>query len=101
MKFVSGPYTIQYVTIIDENIISSSERVLNVTYLAQLRLGSNWYTQTGINEVIITLPIIVHSKLNVFPGIYCIKSQRDSFFSEGLIQNFQLLHEKSLMNNSD
>ena len=52
----------QVETIIDGQIISHVERVLNVTYLKKLRHGSKWYTQTDGTEVVILLQIIVNPK---------------------------------------
>ena len=44
--------------------------VLNATHLIKPRLGSNWYTQTDITEVVIPLRIIVHPKLNVLSQLF-------------------------------
>ena len=81
IKFMSSPHTILYETIIDGQIISFGEIVVIATYLTKLRLGSNWYTKTNSTDVIITLLIIFHLKLNIFvpnsikdfPGSLCKK----------------------------
>ena len=61
-----SPYTMQYETIIDVNIISSIERVVNVDYLKKLRYGSKWFTQTDGTDFVIPLHIIFHTRLKVF-----------------------------------
>ena len=57
----------QVKTIIDGQITSSGESVVNVTKLTKFRPVSKWYTQTDGNEVFILLHIIVHPKLEFPP----------------------------------
>ena len=91
----------QYETIIDEKVISSGERVFCSTYLKKLIIGTNCYTQTDSNNIVIPLRMIVHPKLkrflpnciNGFPGSLCIKSLCGSLFYKGLIQISQFLHD--------
>ena len=89
-----------YIYIIDGHIISSLDRVLNVTYLTILIHGSKWYTQTYGTEVAISLCIIVHPKLKYFvpdcvddfPGLFCAKYHHNYFSMKGMINIFGLLH---------
>ena len=61
--YTSSPHKMQVETIIDGQIISHGERVVNVTCLTKPRHGSKCYTQTYGTEVVILLHIIVHPKL--------------------------------------
>ena len=59
----------------------SGERVVNKNNLTKLRLGSNWYAQTDITEVIITLVIIFHINLKFFISNYVNDFSGDLFIT--------------------
>ena len=44
VNFMSIPYTMQYETLFDWNIISSGEKYVNGTHLGKLRHGTKWCT---------------------------------------------------------